>query len=134
MNWLFAVKGKMNANISVQFSICVQQIRPVIEIKTDLFIHTYYAYHKVESSRLSQLVAHPSTFRMFMKGKFDAYVLWPLTKCFYNWIVNRSTPLDLQYIKLKRLIIPVLLLQKSSVLLTKMGHEKKNILLELALL
>ena len=37
----------------------------------------YFAYSKVASSRLSWLVAHPSTFRMFMKGKFDAYVLWP---------------------------------------------------------
>ena len=32
-------------------------------------------YRKVASSRLSQLVAHPSTFRKFMNGKFDAYVL-----------------------------------------------------------
>ena len=38
-------------------------------------------YRKVASSRLSWLVAHPSIFRLFMKGKFDAYVLhcdlWP---------------------------------------------------------
>ena len=26
-----------------------------------------------------------------MKGKFDAYVLWPLTKRVQNWIVDRST-------------------------------------------
>ena len=26
-----------------------------------------------------------------MKGKFDAYVLWPLAKKFLNWIVDRST-------------------------------------------
>ena len=26
-----------------------------------------------------------------MKGKFDAYVLWPLAKSFQNWIVYRST-------------------------------------------
>ena len=30
-------------------------------------------YRKVASSKLSRLVAHPSTFRMFRKGKFDAY-------------------------------------------------------------
>ena len=32
-------------------------------------------YRKVASSRLSQLVAHLRIFRLFMKGKFDAYVL-----------------------------------------------------------
>ena len=26
-----------------------------------------------------------------MKGKFDAYVLWPLAQKFQNWIVDRST-------------------------------------------
>ena len=26
-----------------------------------------------------------------MKGKFDAYVLWPLAKRVQNWIVDRST-------------------------------------------
>ena len=26
-----------------------------------------------------------------MKGKFDAYALWPLAKKFQNWIVDRST-------------------------------------------
>ena len=35
-------------------------------------------YCKVASSSMSRFVAHPSIFRMFMKGKFDAYVLWPL--------------------------------------------------------
>ena len=29
-----------------------------------------------------------------MKGKFDAYVLWPLAKKFQNWIVDRSTAFD----------------------------------------
>ena len=28
---------------------------------------------------------------MFMNRKFDAYVLWPLTKSVQNWIVNQST-------------------------------------------
>ena len=29
-----------------------------------------------------------------MKGKFDAYVLWPLAKKFQNWIIDRSTARD----------------------------------------
>ena len=43
------------------------------------------------SRSTSRLVAHPSIFRMFMMGKFDAYVPWPLSKSFQNWIVDRST-------------------------------------------
>ena len=35
----------------------------------------YSIYRKVTSSRLSRLVAHPSTFLILMKWKFDAYVL-----------------------------------------------------------
>ena len=31
---------------------------------------------------------------MFMKGKFDAYVLWPLAKSFQNWIVYKSIAPD----------------------------------------
>ena len=52
---------------------------------------TQREYRKVASSRLSQLVAHSRIFRLFMKGKFDAYVLWPLAKRVQNWIVDRST-------------------------------------------
>ena len=46
---------------------------------------------KVPSRSLSWLVAHPRIVRLFMKGKFDAYVLWPLAKRIQNWIVARST-------------------------------------------
>ena len=48
-------------------------------------------YRKITSSRLSWLVAHPRIFRLFMKGNFDAYALWPLDKTIQNWIVDRST-------------------------------------------
>ena len=48
-------------------------------------------YRKGVSSRMSQLVAQPGSFRMFMKPKFDAYVLWPLAKSVQNWIVDRPT-------------------------------------------
>ena len=34
-------------------------------------------YRKVTSPRLSWLVEHSRIFRLFMKGKFDAYDLWP---------------------------------------------------------
>ena len=35
-----------------------------------------------------------SIFRMFMKGKFDAYILWPFAISFQNWIVDRFTARD----------------------------------------
>ena len=37
-------------------------------------------YCKIASSKLSRLEAHFQIFRMFMKGNFDAYVLWTLDK------------------------------------------------------
>ena len=40
-----------------------------------VFILNDNIYRKVVSSRLSRLVAHFQIFRLFMKGKFDAYVL-----------------------------------------------------------
>ena len=55
------------------------------------FWEVIVGYRKVASSRLSRLVANQSIFRMFMKGKFDAYVLWPLAQKVQNWIVDRST-------------------------------------------
>ena len=51
----------------------------------------FITYRKIASSSMSWLVAHIQIFRRLMKGKFDAYVLWPLTKKFQNWIVNWST-------------------------------------------
>ena len=63
-----------------------------------------YMYYKVASSRLSWLVAHLRIFRLFMKGKFDANVLWPLAQRVQNWIVYWSTARDITVIaKLKRL-------------------------------
>ena len=32
----------------------------------------------------SRLVAHPRIFRLFIKGKFDAYVLWPFAQRIQN--------------------------------------------------
>ena len=52
----------------------------------------------------SQLVAHPRIFRLLMKWKFDAYVLWPLVKRVQNWIVDKSTALTLRYLLCRRLL------------------------------
>ena len=54
-------------------------------------IWSYKIYRKVASSSMSWLVAHLMIFRNLMKGKFDAYVVWPLAKKIQNWIVDRST-------------------------------------------
>ena len=51
-------------------------------------------YRKVASRSMFQLVAYLRIFRMFMKGKFEAYVLWPLAKSFQDWIVAWSTACD----------------------------------------
>ena len=51
-------------------------------------LNKFNTYREVGSIRLSWLVSHPSLFRMFMKEKFDAYVLWPSAKRVQNWIVD----------------------------------------------
>ena len=51
-------------------------------------------YRKVTSSRRSWLVANPSSFRLSMKGKFDAYVMWSLAQSVQNWTIDRSTARD----------------------------------------
>ena len=43
-------------------------------------------YRKVASRSTSRLVARPEIFRLFIKGKFDPYVLWPLA--FGLWPLN----------------------------------------------
>ena len=45
------------------------------QFKIFVYICRYFPYRKVASSRLSWLVAHLHIFKLFMKGKFDAYVL-----------------------------------------------------------
>ena len=44
---------------------------------------------------MSRLIAHPRIFRLFMKGNFDAYVLWLLDKRDQHWVVARSIACDL---------------------------------------
>ena len=43
-------------------------------------VKVYELRLKVGSSKLSWLVPHLRIFRLFMKGKLDAYVLWPLAQ------------------------------------------------------
>ena len=47
---------------------------PVSPCICDIRHSTNLTHCKVTSSKLSWLVAHPSIFRQFMEGKFDAYV------------------------------------------------------------
>ena len=59
-------------------------------------------YPKVASSSMSRLVACFQIFRSLMKGKFDAYVLWPLAQKVQNWIVDRSTARDFTVVWLQQ--------------------------------
>ena len=68
-------------------AICTKNLPSYRPLKWSL-THTY---RKVASRSTSWLVALPRIFRLFMKGKYDAYVLWPLDKKVQNWIVDRST-------------------------------------------
>ena len=73
--------GKRDWILCLESKICLKRCNKGSECENK--------YRKVAISRLSRLVAHSRIFRLFMKGKFDAYVLWPLTKSFQNLIVDR---------------------------------------------
>ena len=49
-------------------------------------------YCTVTRRSTSQLVAHPRIFRLFIKVKFDSYVLWTLGQRVQNWIVKTNSP------------------------------------------
>ena len=71
--------------------VCLKQLHTFTQpsFSETLFLTVTLEYRKVASSRLSQLVAHSRIFRLFMKWKFDADVLWPLAKRVQNWIHSR---------------------------------------------
>ena len=68
------------------------QVAAVVEDVSIYKLQWFLYYRKVTTSSL--LVAYFQIFRRLMKGKFDAYVQWPLAKKFQNWIVDRSTDRD----------------------------------------
>ena len=68
-------------------SVCLFHVQKTL---VSLLHNRQSTYRKVANSSLSRLVAHFQIFRRFMKGKCDAYVLWPLAKKFQNWIVDWS--------------------------------------------
>ena len=72
-------------------SLKSERLREKIRAKANIY---EIDFCNVARSSLSQLVAHFQIFRRLMKGKFDAYVLWPLAKMFQNWIVDRSSARD----------------------------------------
>ena len=56
------------------------------EVALTSSISFFFIYRKVASRSTSRLVARPGIFWLFMKGKFDPYVLWPLA--FGLWPLN----------------------------------------------
>jgi hypothetical protein len=67
---------------------CSQSLFSLLLVLAKISMH--FKYRKVASRSMSWLEACPRIFRLYMKGKFDPYVLWPLTKRVQNWIVNQS--------------------------------------------
>ena len=81
----------------------------------------YPIYRKVASSSLFWLVAHFQIFRRLMKGKFYAYVLWPLDIKFQNWIVDRSTACNFTVLALTRADLSAMMNPKISDLFNDSG-------------
>ena len=71
------------------FSCC--QVHFTIGSNGLKFIMNISTYRKVASSKLSWLAAHLRIFRLSLKGKFNTYALWPLTKSVQNSIIDQST-------------------------------------------
>ena len=81
-------EGKTNILSSTKYKICTYFKLECGGKKKIRSTFCWYIYCKVASRRLSRLVAHLRIFRLLMKGKFDAYVLWPSVKRVQNWIVD----------------------------------------------
>ena len=63
-----------------------------------------FKYRKVASSNTSRFEAHALLFRLYMKGNFDAYVLWPFGKKFFFELVTRFRTRDSTVFKFRILI------------------------------
>ena len=87
--WLFYVwlKGQISKKCSPKLLFLIKKRSALYPQNTIVS----FEFLKIPSSRLSWLVAHPRIFRLFMKGNFDAYVLWPLDKMVQNWIADQFT-------------------------------------------
>ena len=76
---------KYQYTVSVSFlekSVKNKQNKQIWWIEENLIFYwidiSHKIYCKVASRSTSWLVARPGIFRLFVKGKFDPYVLWPL--------------------------------------------------------
>ena len=65
-----------------------------------LFWNLCCTFPKVAWRSTSRLLACPRIFRLFMKGKFDSYVLWPLSKRVQNWTIDGSTACNFTVIQM----------------------------------
>ena len=89
--------GPLEPTVPPALNLIMKNLRQIMKLMFEknsienLFGLCWSTYRKVLISRLPWLVAHQRIFRLFMKGNFDAYVLWPLDKMVQNWIVDRST-------------------------------------------
>ena len=61
------------------------------KLPKDFKILTELEYRKVMNSSMSSLVAPPKIYRLFMSGKFNADLLWPLWEKLIFATVAQST-------------------------------------------
>ena len=94
-SWKATPPSRMMAASEVEDIFFCKATLTLPSVRPDEKIFVYnMTYRKVASNSMSRLVAHLMIFIRLMKGKFDAYVVWPLAKKFQNWIVDRSTARD----------------------------------------
>ena len=84
----FAVYPNWAKHWSLTKSTTLEKITQPFYILSSTEISLWKSWHKVANRSTSWLVAHPRIFRLFMKWKFDAYVVWPFAKTVLNWIAK----------------------------------------------
>ena len=70
-----------------------ERIWVVLAVLLKMCLHFSSIIYTVKLQALDyvfRLVAHLRIFTLFMRGKFDAYLLWPLAKRVQNWIADWS--------------------------------------------
>ena len=101
----------IDLNQTMQFAILKRASYVLFEWMKNFDIWLW-TYRKVSSSRLSWSIALSKIFRRLVKGKFDACVLWPLAKKFWNWVHERTSmfipKLEHMYFKVEEDIMVVL--------------------------
>ena len=82
-----------NDSLLISYPFLMKYSYEISQLQEEMLKCSFWIYFS-PLCEMFRLVVYFQIFRRLMKGKFDAYALWPLAKKFQNWIVDRSTARD----------------------------------------